>query len=72
MVRPVVMTACHGNGREQKWRRLASGQLQHAATRLCLDAPRDVADVRAALCRPDAATQYWAIDYTEDNNFHAS
>ncbi|CAH0599963.1 unnamed protein product [Chrysodeixis includens] len=72
IVRPVVMTACHGNGREQKWRRLPTGQLQHAATRLCLDAQRDVADVRATVCKPDVATQYWSIDYTEDNNFHAS
>nr|XP_049699511.1 uncharacterized protein LOC110380411 isoform X2 [Helicoverpa armigera] len=70
--RAVVMTPCHGLGREQKWRRLSSGQLQHAATRLCLAAPPDVGDVRAAPCRPDAADQYWTIDYTEDNNFHAN
>ncbi|KAJ8706940.1 hypothetical protein PYW08_011074 [Mythimna loreyi] len=67
----VVMMPCHGNGREQKWRRLSTGQLQHAASQLCLTAPQDIGDVRAAPCRSDARHQTWTIDYTEDNNFHA-
>ncbi|KAJ8704727.1 hypothetical protein PYW07_011915 [Mythimna separata] len=68
----VVMTPCHGNGREQKWRRLSTGQLQHAASRLCLAAPAQIGDVQVTPCRPEAREQYWTIDYTEDNNFHAS
>ncbi|XP_050558636.1 uncharacterized protein LOC118279613 isoform X3 [Spodoptera frugiperda] len=70
--RPVVMTACKAGERSQRWRRLAGGRLQHAASGLCLAAPRDIADVRAAPCAPADPSQAWAIDYTEDNNFHAN
>ncbi|CAH1643093.1 unnamed protein product [Spodoptera littoralis] len=68
------MTACKAGERGQRWRRLSSGQLQHAATKLCLRAPRDIGDVRADPCLtgPGHTDQIWTIDYTEDNNFHAN
>ena len=67
----VVMVPCHGRGRSQRWRRLSTGQLQHAATRRCLRAGAAQADVRVVPCSA-ARDQLWHIDYTEDNNFHAS
>ncbi|CAB3246643.1 unnamed protein product [Arctia plantaginis] len=69
IIRPVVMSACHGKGRDQKWVRLPTGQLQHVVTKLCITAPHAVGDVQATVCKPGVFQQIWVIDYTEDNNF---
>lgn len=69
IARPVVMSTCHGKGREQKWVRLPTGQLQHVVSKLCITAPLAVGDVLAAVCKPDVFQQIWIIDYTEDNDF---
>ncbi|XP_063835572.1 polypeptide N-acetylgalactosaminyltransferase 1-like [Ostrinia nubilalis] len=68
--RRVLMSNCHGKLRGQKWRYLPSGQLQHAATGLCLDAGYDAgADVMARPCGSNAPAQRWKIDYNQDNDF---
>ncbi|KAL4712185.1 hypothetical protein ACJJTC_011046 [Scirpophaga incertulas] len=68
--RRVLMMNCHGKQKGQKWGYLPSGQLQHAQSGLCLDAGVEAgADVLAARCRADLASQRWAIDYTQDNDF---
>lgn len=67
--RPVVMSVCHGKGRDQRWVRLSSGQLRHAPSALCLTAPRTLGDVHVTVCDTTDLKQIWSIDYNEDNDF---
>ncbi|RVE49739.1 hypothetical protein evm_005609 [Chilo suppressalis] len=67
--RRVLMMSCGGRQR-QKWRYLPSGQLQHVSSTLCLDAGIETGgDALALPCLSHAASQRWAIDYTQDNDF---